>query len=268
MTAHRPLLSRLAATALAAVAFAAPPAHAAPDPAVPVAAPDFYDEYIAYRLSIGVAYVHASMRDESGALTTSDEGTRTFLGHIDRLSDDTMGGAAFLVRYECTRNLAVEIGVNPEFSLGTWNDNLSGSDGSFKFRTVYAALHLEYPIEEYCIAPYAGIGIVHTTASMSTAEWWRKGYVSPSAWRHRGERAATSRDMSVDDPSVGLVLSLGLTADLWRHVSADVFYRYFATGDADADVYCHYTNGGTLHSATGKFPTDHALFGAALRLVF
>lgn len=235
---------------------------------VPATELDFYDQYLAYRLSFGIAYVHAAMSDKSGALSTSDEGTRTFLGHINRLSDDEMGGAAFLARYECTRNLAVELGFNPEITLGTWNDNLAGSDGSFSFRTLYAALLVEYPIEEYCLAPYAGFGLVRTSASMSTAEWWRRGYISPSAWRHRGERSAVSREMSIDAPSIGFLLTLGITADLWRHISADLFYRYFATGDADADVYCHYTNGGTLHSATGKFPTDHSLFGAALRLVF
>ena len=231
--------------------------------------PDFYDTFIAYRLSVGVTYTAASMRETTHSFKPGSHGEQTYLGHIYHLSEDTTDGVGVLLRYECTRYLGIELGLCPEIKLGTWNNNLAASDGEFTFQTYYASLLFEYPIDEYCLIPYAGAGIVKTSVEMKNGPWWTQGYPSPSAYRHHGEKTALKREMTVKDPSVGFVATAGLAAALWRNVSVDVFVRYFATGDSDADVYCYYKGKrGRDHTATGYFPTDHLLYGAALRIVF
>ncbi len=237
-------------------------------------APSFYDAWIRYRLSLGLALAHSSMKETHRTVDWNRGAAgQTFVGNINKLEEKEMLAVELTLRYDISRFLAIQAGVNTEREIAVWNHDNASSDGQFTFWSLSAGVLLQLPVEPLCCTPYVGLGVEKIFCDFERASWWRTGWHSPSDYnRFHGtdidRRTALGREMVVEDPPLAFALTLGIACDLWENVSLELFYRKVFADDSDVDVYCDFRTHHHEHTASGSYPLEHSSLGAAVRLWF
>jgi len=261
--------SRITRTPVSASARnAARPAPARAEPAPEE--PSFYDDWIAKRLSIGLALTYGWVRD--GHVSYDSTQKHNFIGNINDMDERDGVAVGLVARYAFLPWLAVEAANDFRCDLDAQNMDGASCDGTLKLRSWRLQAILLWPDETWAVRPWAGIGIEDVSASFSHAPWWHYGWSSPEDYARYGQGSkkphnGAMRTMSVEDPGIAPVLSLGVTAELHRNVRLDVFGRW--TGCDDVSVTFTRTEGHRVTiRRTGAFPAEHFAVGVALRAVF
>ncbi len=258
------------------LALAAGLCHAQSAPVTPLESPghgSFYRAWIQDRLSLGLSVSKPSLRethrDADWSLPVDGQ---TFIGYINDLKEKSDPVLEISLRYEINRYLAVDLGLSTKAEFDVWNQDGLSCDGTFSYRDLSLGILLQYPLDDYCCAPYVKAAVLRTFCDMSTGTWWKTGWHDPRDYaRYKGTgtdlRTAESRDFLVDD-TTAFSLSLGVSAFLWRQLSMDVFGGHVFSSDSDAAVDCHYAHRRTLRTAIGAFPLDRSFYGLSVRYWF
>lgn len=231
---------------------------------------DFYEQWIAWRLSLGVALTRARVKHTYVKYDPSQE--NNFLGNLNDMHLD--GGTAYglVARYEITSWIAVEWANDFQAELDALNHDGDSCDGTLKLRG-WRAQALVYALDpQWIVRPYLGLGAERVSASFQHSPWWHYGWSSPEDYRRYGNGSKTPRNgvmriMEVEDPGYAPAITLGATACLHRHVQLDAFMRWCDSDDARATF--RRREGTQEHIArTGSFPTSHTVYGLALSAIF
>lgn len=270
--ASRHLLLLLLAASIPLAAGAARPSNGG---ATPFAAPgedDFYSRYVADRLSAGLAYTRSSFRKTHVPYDRTQKSN--YLGNLNRLEEADVDGFGLSLQYDFSPQVALCLAKGTSASLRTWNADNSSCDGSLELSGYSAEVLFRHPIAvgDTILFPTVGIGAEYVTASYKASPWWHLGWSSPEDYEHFGNgsgqpRGGVVRQMSVEDPGVSPILSIGLTARVSGRCDVDLFWQCVGSADADASFYRQEGSRRFL-MRDGSFPTEHTAVLLAVRYVF
>lgn len=189
----------------------------------------------------------------------------TFLGHIDELEaiqDDAP--TKLYADWWFHRHVGAEVSLD-RVEARTHNDDPEGiSDGNLLAEGFVVALLGRYP-NETRITPFAGAGIAFMSISFEEEPWWALGYSSPESYEMLGSPTVSrgkTREMLPKDSSEGLVLAAGADIRLFRHVSANLYWRYM-----ELDTEMGYRIAGEIKAAR-EIPLSNMAYGIGVKYVF
>lgn len=234
----------------------------------------FFSKYISNRLSVGVSYASASMKE----LTTPHE--NAYLGNLDTLRENDTGAFGIVIRYDFCDYVGVEFSNDFRADLDAYNYGDESCDGTLELSGHRFQLNLQYPFElgalgdfaeGQFIVPYVGIGFYDVSASWSHANWWHWGWSSPDSYdRFAGGVQAPhkgySRWMVPEDPGNATEITIGVGFKLFDHAGLDVFYRRIDIDDVEAEFHRNSATGHLMRE--GSFPAACSQFGVMLRYIF
>ncbi len=253
--------------------FAAPVTVRETDPPAldwPFPATDFYEQWIAWRLSLGATLTRARMRHTYVRYDPSQE--NNFLGNLNDMHPDNGTAFGLIARYEISSWIAVEVANDFQADLDALNHDGESCDGTLQLRGWRAQAIVYGLAPEWIVRPYLGVGAEHVDANFRHSPWWHYGWSSPEDYRRYGNGTQTPRNgvmrfMDVEDPGYAPALTLGVCACLHRHVQLDAFMRWSDSDDARATF--RRREGTNEHVVrTGAFPTSHVVYGLALCAIF
>lgn len=229
-----------------------------------------YDLLIAERLSLGAVYVSTSMKKTHVPYDPSQEGN--FLGNINNLEEDGMGGIGLVARYNLCRYIALQFSTGTHIELGMWNKEHESRDANFVADGTSYELLLMCPIDALHVTPYVGIGFMDLSCDIDYNNWWHYGWSSPRDYEVYGhgstaDRNGTSRWMFIEEPGSATTFSIGLSLNIWRHAQIDLFYRTISADDCTI-AFDRKIKDSYAHMRDGYVPLECSSYGAALRAVF
>lgn len=227
----------------------------------------FYDTYLAMRLSAGLTFVKTSM--DKTHVPYDSAGENNFLGNINNLNENDMSDFGIILRYEISPYIALQFSTGTTIDLEMWNNERESRDANFDADGKTFEVLFMYPFDEYYVTPYVGLGFTLLDFSIDYNNWWHYGWGSPDAYDQYSStyESNISRWMILDPPSSAFAFTLGISADLWRHIQFDLFYRITNADDCKIE-FRRVEYGHSRHMLNGYVPMDYSSFGIALRGVF
>ena len=236
----------------------------------PFDATDFYEQWVAWRLSLGATFTRARVRHTHVPYDPSQE--NNFLGNLNDMHPDSGTAFGLIARYEINSWIAVEVANDFQADFDVLNHDGESCDGTLQLRGWRAQAIVYGLAPEWIVRPYLGLGAEHVGAGFRHSPWWHYGWSSPEDYRRYGNGTRTPRNgvmrfMDVEDPGYAPALTLGVCACLHRHVQLDAFMRWSDSDDARATF--RRREGTNEHVVrTGAFPTSHVVYGLALCAIF
>ena len=234
--------------------------------------PSFFEQWIEWRLSLGVSLTVADVLHRRVAYDPAQE--HNFLGNINDMEEDYRAAFGLVARYEITPSIAVEAANDFRAKLEAGNNNGESFDGALKLSGWRAQVLLFWPEPDWIVRPYVGIGVAHVDAAFDHAAWWHYGWPSPGDYARYGKGSTkphngVTRTMYTNDPGFAPTLSAGATVGLSRHLQLDAFVRWTDSDDVDT-VFRRRdkTHASEYTMRTGSFPSEHIVYGIALKGVF
>ena len=230
----------------------------------------FYEQWIAWRLSLGLTLARANVRHRHVPYDPKEE--NNFLGNINDMREHGDVALGLVARYELTPWLAVEAANDLSADLDARNRDGVSCDGTLQLRGWRAQALVFWPEPQWIVRPYVGLGIEHVSASFKHAPWWHYGWSSPEEYEIYGNGSlkphnGVTRTMDVKNPGLAPAISLGATIGLHRHAHLDAFVRWTDFDDAETTFRRReYKKEQTLR--TGAFPAEHIVYGLALSVIF
>lgn len=231
----------------------------------------FYDLLVAEKLSVGAVYVQTKMDKTHVPFDPSQEGN--FLGNINNLEEDEMGGLGFVVRYNLCRYVGLQVSSGTHIELGMWNNEHESRDANFVADGMTYELLLMCPIDAIRTTPFIGLGMTKFSCEIDYNNWWHYGWSSPRDYDAYGHgstenRNGTSRWMKLtDEPSDAFSFTAGLSFRLFRYAQVDVFYRTIDMDDCLIEFDRKAANN-VQKMRSGYVPLKCSSYGVALRAVF
>lgn len=245
-----------AETNQASVAAPVTPAPAAPEAVQAEVVPAMEEGFPMEKFSIGTRVAWFELE------TTRKN---TFLGHIDELEaiqDDAP--TKVYADWWFHRYAGVEVSID-RVEARTHNDDPEGiSDGNLLAEGFVVALLGRYP-NKTRVTPFAGAGIAFMSISFEEEPWWALGYDSPESYEMLGSPSVPrgkTREMLPEDSSDGVVVAAGADIRLFRHVSANLYWRYM-----ELDTKMGYRTAGETKAAR-DIPMSSMAYGFGVKYVF
>ncbi len=238
----------------------------------PFEEPSFYEQWVEWRLSLGITLTSSDVRHRHVTYDATAE--HNFLGNINDMHPKDNLVAGLVARYEFTPSLAIEAANDFRADLEARNKDGESCDGVLKLRGWRTQLLLFWPEPDWIIRPYVGVGVEYVDASFEHANWWHYGWSSPEDYARNGHGSTkphngVTRTMVVKKPGCAPTLSGGVTIGVSRHVQLDAYVRWTDFDDAETV----FRRRDPIHSheytmRTGAFPAEHFVYGIALKAVF
>ncbi len=234
--------------------------------------PSFYDQWLAWRLSVGVTIASSEVRHRHVTYDKTEE--HNFLGNINDMhpKDDLVFG--FVARYELFPSLAIEAANDFRADLEARNKDGESCDGVLELRGWRAQVLLFWPEPSWIVRPYVGAGVEHVDATFQHTNWWHYGWPSPEEYARYGHGSTkphhgVTRTMIVKKPGYAPTLSAGATIGISRHVQLDAYVRWTDFDDAETVFRRRDPSHSREYTMrTGAFPAEHIVYGIALKAVF
>ncbi len=230
----------------------------------------FYEQWLAWRLSLGVTLTKARVRHRHVPYDPEQE--HNFLGNINDMREHGDVALGLVARYEITPWLAVEAANDLRADLDARNKDGESCDGTLQLRGWRAQALVFWPEPQWIVRPYLGLGVEHVSASFHHSLWWHYGWSSPGDYERYGHGShrphnGVMRTMDVESPGFAPAVSLGATVGLHRHAHLDAFARW--TDFDDAKTTFRRREGTREHTMlTGAFPAEHFVYGLSLNYIF
>jgi len=221
-----------------------------------------YEDYIVDHFEAGLRITHFQFkdptqytRDASGNITG---GYTAGISTYD-LEEEQSYMPTIYLRYNVIEYITLQFSW--EYLKGkAWNIQVppypQGSDGDLILSGPSFSLYGRYPIEfeqieNFRVAPYAGVGIV----------FFKADFEQDSEWHADG-----LRNMEADD-TTGYLLTLGTSVTLWENIEADLS---ISSLKAEPSAKYWYRGRGTSDNPDNEwdFPADSWLYQFAVKYVF
>ena len=212
---------------------------------------DFYRSYINKHLSIGLRMSYFTFTDSSKKTYDADGnlvgGYTRGISTYDLDERQTAIPTPYLI-YDFNQYVALQVAW--EYVEGrAWTLDTADPhyDGDLKLSGPSFLLRGSYP-NESMFTPFAGIGMAFLFADFDAESSWSAGGY---------------RNMDADD-TLGLLISGGVSADVYENVIVDLSISYM---DADSDAR-YWIRGEEHDRASWSFPASSVLFQLGVRYMF
>ncbi|MBR1609753.1 MAG: hypothetical protein IJ678_09090 [Kiritimatiellae bacterium] len=177
---------------------------------------DFYEMWLADRLSVGLEVSWATLTDAKRPEDWSR--SQTFVGYINELKDDSQVTFAPVVTYWAARYVRATLrwdsvsGRTKNFNTATRH-----SDGVVEAAGPMLTVEGVLPLFDDTLLLHAGVGVVRAFCDFDEDTWWHLGFADQASWEALGReqyhtRTGHYREIEVDD-AFGFALCAGAS---WR----------------------------------------------------
>lgn len=225
---------------------------------------DFFDEWIAERLSVGLSISSVNLTDNKRPPNREQD----FLGNINELKQESSVQVFPTLNYRaCDKYLHLGLSY-AKVEARTMNFNNHESDGNASLKGPVFTAEAAYPLWDELAIPHIGLGLAFLAGDFDEDDWWGAGYGTPEDFESTGHdkhRYRKHRYIDVDDETCAF-FNIGVSCRPAKNLLLDFSYRRL---NLDPDCEFGYKLGSRKYmESTGDFDLSCDIFLFSVAYLF